>query len=177
MRVYTRRGDDGQTELRGESRVSKTNPRIEAYGTVDETNALLGHTVPTGHDDVDAHLETIQNHLHIVQAELATPDEDADSPEITAEHTELLEGWIDTADEELDPLAHFIVPGGGDAGSQLHYARSVCRRAERRVVAIPDDEYVNETVLSYLNRLSDALFTFARLVNSREGEPESEPTY
>ena len=148
MRIYTRRGDGGQTDLRGASRVSKTDPRIEAYGTVDETNALLGHTIPTGHDDVDAHLETVQNHLHIIQAELATPDEDADSPEITAEHTELLEGWIDTADEELDPLPNFIVPGSGDAGGLLHYARSGCLRAERRVVASPDAEYVYETPLS-----------------------------
>jgi cob(I)alamin adenosyltransferase len=177
MKIYTRRGDEGNTDLRGGDRVSKTSPRVEAYGTVDEVNAVVGVAYPTGHDDVDEWLGAVQNHLHIVQAEFATPDRDADSPRIADEHVDQLEAWIDEVDEELEPLQSFIVPGGSDPGARLHHARAVCRRAERRAVALAGDEEVNETTVAYLNRLSDALFTFARLVNQREGVEERAPTY
>jgi cob(I)alamin adenosyltransferase len=177
MKVYTGRGDEGMTDLRDAERVSKTSPRIEAYGTVDEANALLGVVRPTGYDDVDEWLERIQNHLHIVQAEFATPDPAADDPQIRVEHVDRLETWIDRADEELSPLESFILPSGGTPGAKLHHARAVSRRAERRAVELAATEPVNEQALAYLNRLSDALFTFGRLVNERDGEPEESPSY
>ncbi|ELZ78165.1 cob(I)yrinic acid a,c-diamide adenosyltransferase [Haloferax larsenii] len=177
MKVYTGRGDEGMTDLRDMTRVSKTSHRIEAYGTVDELNALLGTVRPTGYDDVDEVLELVQNHLHIVQADLANPDPDEDDPQIRDEHVDDLEDWIDTADEELDPLTSFILPGGSESGAKLHHARAVSRRAERRVVALAGEESVNESVVAYLNRLSDALFVYARLVNARDGVPEESPTY
>ncbi|WP_101294759.1 cob(I)yrinic acid a,c-diamide adenosyltransferase [Halegenticoccus soli] len=177
MTIYTRRGDEGMTDLRDMSRVSKTSPRIEAYGTVDEANALVGTIRPTGHDDVDETLAEIQNHLHVVQADLANPSPDEDDPQVREEHVERLESWIDEADEELDPLRSFILPGGSESGAKLHHARAVCRRAERRAVALAADEPVNEHAVAYLNRLSDALFTLARLVNKRDGVREEAPTY
>ncbi|RRJ30540.1 cob(I)yrinic acid a,c-diamide adenosyltransferase [Halocatena pleomorpha] len=177
MKIYTGRGDEGQTDLRNMSRVSKTNPRIEAYGTVDEANALVGVIVPSGHDDVDERLQEIQNHLHIVQADFADPDEDSDSPRLDDPHVDRLETWIDDCDEELDPLESFVLPGGSATGAKLHHARAVVRRAERRAVALATNEPVNETAITYLNRLSDALFVFARVVNEREGVTEESPTY
>jgi cob(I)alamin adenosyltransferase len=177
MKIYTRRGDEGQTDLRDMSRVSKASPRIEAYGNVDELNTLIGRARPTGYDDVDEWLGEVQNHLHIVQADFATPDPDEDDPVVREEHTEQLETWIDEADEELEPLTAFILPGGGDAGARLHHARSVCRRAERRAVVLMQEAEINEEAVSYLNRLSDMLFVLARLVNARDGVPEENPTY
>ncbi|UPW00761.1 cob(I)yrinic acid a,c-diamide adenosyltransferase [Halorussus gelatinilyticus] len=177
MKIYTGRGDEGQTDLRDMSRVSKASPRIEAYGTVDEVNALVGRVRPTGHDDVDDQLREIQNHLHVVQADFANPDPDEEDPAVREEHVEQLEEWMDGYDEELEPLQSFILPGGGDSGARLHHARTVCRRAERRAVALEADEDVNDTAVTYLNRLSDALFVLGRVVNQREDEPEESPTY
>lgn len=177
MKIYTGRGDAGQTDLRDMTRVSKASPRIEAYGTVDEVNALLGRVRPTGYDDVDEHLEAIQNHLFVVQADLANPEPDEDDPQIEEEHVDLLEEWMDAYDEELEPLRKFILPGGSDAGAELHHARTVCRRAERRAVALAAEADVNEAAVTYLNRLSDALFVLARVVNQRAGVPEENPTY
>lgn len=177
MSIYTGRGDEGETDLRDMSRVSKSSHRIEAYGSVDEANALLGTIRPTGHDDVDELLETIQNHLHVVQADLANPDPDPDDPQVESKHTERLEEHIDAFDEELEPLRSFILPGGGEAGAALHHARAVVRRAERRVVDLARSEPINEAVVTYLNRLSDLLFTLGRLVNARDGEPEESPSY
>jgi len=177
MSIYTGRGDEGETDLRDMSRVSKSSHRIEAYGSVDEANALLGTVRPTGHDDVDDLLETIQNHLHIVQADLANPDPDPDDPQVESEHTEELEERIDAFDEELEPLRSFILPGGGEAGAALHHARAVVRRAERRVVDLARAHPINEAVVTYLNRLSDLLFTLGRVANARDGEPEESPTY
>ncbi|ELZ02369.1 cob(I)yrinic acid a,c-diamide adenosyltransferase [Natrialba asiatica] len=177
MSIYTGRGDDGKTDLRDMTRVSKTSPRIEAYGTVDELNALLGTIRPTGHADVDDRLRAVQNHLHIVQADFANPDPDEDDPAITAAHVDTVEDWIDAFDAELEPLTAFILPSGSDPGAQLHHARTVCRRAERRAVALASEAEINEQAVQYLNRLSDGLFTFARVVNAREGEPEETPEY
>ena len=177
MSIYTGRGDEGETDLRDMSRVSKSSHRIEAYGSVDEANALLGTVRPTGHDDVDGLLETIQNHLHIVQADLANPDPDPDDPQVKNDHTAELEDRIDAFDEELEPLTSFILPGGGEVGAALHHARAVVRRAERRVVDLARSEPINEAVVTYLNRLSDLLFTLGRVANARDGEPEESPTY
>jgi len=177
MDIYTGRGDAGETDLRDLSRVSKASARIEAYGTVDEVNALVGRVRPTGEDDVDERLHEVQNHLHVLQADLANPDPDEDDPVVRPEHHETLEAWMDEYDEELEPLDRFILPGGTEAGAELHHARTVCRRAERRTVALAAEEPINETALAYLNRLSDALFVFARVVNARAGVPEESPTY
>ena len=158
-------------------RVSKTSARIEAYGSVDEVNALLGAVRSTGYDDVDDQLREIQNHLHIVQADFANPDPDEDDHRVREEHVDSLEAMIDGYDDELDTLEEFILPGGSETGSRLHHARAVCRRAERRAVSFASEEAINETAVVYLNRLSDALFTVARVVNERDGVPEENPTY
>jgi cob(I)alamin adenosyltransferase len=177
MKIYTGRGDEGQTDLRNMDRVSKASPRIEAYGSVDEVNALVGAVRPTGYDDVDDQLRAIQNHLHVVQADFANPEPDEDDPSVREDHVEELEAMIDGYDDELDPLESFILPGGSGTGSRLHHARAVCRRAERRAVAFAGEEDANGTAVVYLNRLSDALFTLARVVNDRDGVPEENPTY
>lgn len=177
MPIYTGRGDDGQTDLRTMERVGKHSPRIEAYGSVDEVNALVGTVRPTGFDDVDSILREIQNHLHVIQADFANPEPEEDDPVVRAEHVAFLEDAIDEADEELEPLQAFILPGGSESGAKLHHARAVCRRAERRAVALGHEEDLNETAVVYLNRLSDALFTLARLVNRREDVPEENPEY
>jgi cob(I)alamin adenosyltransferase len=177
MTIYTGRGDEGETDLRDMTRVSKTNPRIEAYGTVDELNSLIGRIRPTGQADVDDYLQSIQNHLFTLQADLANPDPAADDPVVTPGHVDALEDWIDASDEELDPLRSFVLPGGSETGAALYHARAVCRRAERRVVALADHDPVNADGIRYLNRLSDALFTFARLVNARAGIDEESPSY
>lgn len=179
MDIYTGRGDEGETDLRDMSRVSKANPRIEASGTVDELNACIGRIRPTGHEPIDDRLRAIQNHLHIVQADLGNPDPDDDDPQVSTDHVETIEKWIDDVQAEIDPLEAFILPGGGDAGAGLHHARAVCRRAERRVVAFHEasDDTVNQQVAIYLNRLSDALFTFGRYANAVDGVDEEHPTY
>ncbi|MFT4932755.1 MAG: cob(I)alamin adenosyltransferase [Natronomonas sp.] len=177
MKIYTGRGDEGMTDLHDMSRVSKASPRIEAYGTVDELNALIGTIRPTGYDDVDEKLEEAQNHLHVVQADLANPDPDEDDPVVQEEHVESVEEWIDEYDDELEPLERFVLPTGSETGAALHHTRTVCRRAERRVVALASEEEINEEAVQYLNRLSDGLFTWARVVNQRDGVPEDNPTY
>jgi cob(I)alamin adenosyltransferase len=178
MKIYTGRGDEGQTDLRDMSRISKDSPRIEAYGTVDELNAVVGTARPTGHDDVDDLLREVQNALHVIQADFANPDPDEDDPVITEARVDDLEDRIDEFDADLDPLEHFVLPGGSEAGAKLHQARAVCRRAERRAVAFADAEGgVNRHAIVYLNRLSDLLFTVARAVNKREGVREEQPSY
>lgn len=178
MKIYTGRGDDGLTDLRNMERVSKSSARIEAYGSVDEVNALVGKVRPTGQDDIDDQLREIQNHLHIVQADFANPDPDEDDPRVRPEHVDAVEEMIDAYDDELDPLESFILPGGSDPGARLHHARAVCRRAERRAVTFAaEDSGVNDDAVVYLNRLSDTLFTLARVVNQRESVPEENPTY
>ena len=177
MTIYTGRGDEGKTDLRDMTRVSKASHRIEAYGVVDELNALIGTVRPTDHEDIDERLEEIQNHLHVLQADFANPDADEDDPVVRDDHVELIEEWIDDYDEELEPLTSFILPTGSEKGARIHHARTVCRRAERRAVALAAEEPTNERAIEYLNRLSDGLFTFARVVNQRDGEPEEEPTY
>ncbi|WP_136688117.1 cob(I)yrinic acid a,c-diamide adenosyltransferase [Halorhabdus amylolytica] len=177
MSLYTGRGDDGNTDLRDASRVSKAGSRIEAYGTVDELNALLGTIRPTGDNDVDDVLGSVQNHLHVLQAEFANPSP-GDDPTIEVTHVEGLEAWIDEFDAELPPLESFVLPSGSETGSALHHARTVCRRAERRAVALAEETgTIREQPLTYLNRLSDLLFALARLRNHREGVPEESPTY
>jgi cob(I)alamin adenosyltransferase len=179
MRIYTRRGDDGETDLRSGERVSKSSRRIEAYGTVDEANGRVGSAaVRVDDEDVLDALETVQNGLFKTQADLANTDKDEEDPRVTDADVERVEALIDAFDDELEPLTNFILPGGSHAGAALHEARSVVRRAERRVVALAEESGTDENeVLNYLNRVSDLLFVLARVVNSRAGVEEKPPTY
>jgi cob(I)alamin adenosyltransferase len=179
-RVYTRAGDQGQTSLVGGERVSKASPRVECYGVVDELNAVLGlvRTALVGSAAAGTLLPIVarvQNELFNLGAELATPDPDrrARSPRIEARHVTVLEEEIDQLNEDLPELRSFVLPGGGWTSSYLHLARTVCRRAERLVVAVAaDGEDVGEQAVTYLNRLSDALFVFGRWAALVEGESE-----
>lgn len=175
--IYTRTGDDGTTGLFGGGRLRKSHPRLEACGTVDELNALLGivltYSLPP---EVATDLRTISSWLFIVGADLATPLEASTRssiPCITDKHTRWLEERIDLYEAELPPLKNFILPGGHPAAAHLHLARTVCRRAERAVVAAAEREQLNAAVLPFLNRLSDYLFITARLVNLRANIAET----
>jgi cob(I)alamin adenosyltransferase len=172
--IYTRGGDRGQTGLIGGSRVSKDHVRVEAYGAVDELNSQLGiaRTQLTDADLVDV-VQTIQNRLFDLGAELATPAVRRRTiPPITPEHVRALEGIIDAYEDALPALREFILPGGTEAAAMLHVARTVARRAERRVVTLARAEEVNPEILRYLNRLSDLLFVLARTVNQRTRRPD-----
>ena len=178
MKIYTKTGDAGETSLFDNSRVSKADPRVDAYGEVDEVNACLGAALAANvGDDITSVLTTVQKDLFAVGARLADPSsriaERVTKAAVTAEQIELLERTIDRLETELPPLRRFILPGGSPAGALLHLARTVCRRAERRVVALGTDS-VEPGVIIYLNRLSDLLFVMARAVNSRAGIPETE---
>ncbi len=178
MKIYTKTGDAGETSLFDNSRVSKADPRVDAYGEVDEVNACLGAAVAAGVDsDIAGVLTTIQKDLFAVGARLADPlsriADRVTKAAVTDQQIELLEATIDRLETELTPLRRFILPGGSPAGSLLHLARTVCRRAERRVVGLGADA-VEPGVIVYLNRLSDLLFVMARAVNRRAGIPETE---
>lgn len=177
MSPYTGRGDDGETDLRTGDRVSKANPRIEAYGVIDEVNALIGAVRTDCPADIGDQLGQIQNHLHVIQAELANPATDEDDPRISPADVQRLEEWIDTHQGELTPLDSFILPGGSPTGAHLHHARTVARRAERRIVHLGEEAHLSDPLQTYVNRLSDALFVFARVANARAGTPEESPTY
>lgn len=177
MKIYTRTGDNGSTGLFGGPRVAKDEDRIEAYGSVDELNAAIGLVRSAlTLSDVDQQLASIQNDLFAVGAELATPDPDAHHVRmISATSVGRLENWIDELEQELPPLKQFILPGGTPAASQLHLARAICRRAERRVVTLVrrHEVSISEELLSYLNRLSDLLFVQARVANARAQTAEN----
>jgi len=178
-KVYTRTGDDGTTGLVGGARVPKESLRLEAYGTVDELNATVGLVgVALRRSKAGERLEPIlrrvQNELFNLGAELATPDEErrARSPQVGEAHVARLEGEIDELNEGLPELRSFILPGGGEASAFLHLARTVCRRAERRVIALGRAESIGPLAAVYLNRLSDALFVFGRYAAASDGEAE-----
>ncbi len=176
MKIYTKTGDQGVTSLFGGQRVLKSHLRVEAYGTVDELNALLGVVVADcPMDDVKATLIGIQCDLFELGADLATQHNskhDDKIARITAERYAVLEEKIDLWDAELPELRSFILPGGTYPAAQLHFARTICRRAERHITALAQMEKVNEHALIYLNRLSDLLFIMARYVNFRLGREE-----
>ena len=177
-KIYTKTGDTGETSLFDNSRVSKADPRVDAYGEVDEVNACLGAALAAGVDpDVAAVLIAIQRDLFAVGARLADPSSRiaarVTKAAVAAEQIEELERTIDRLESELPPLRRFILPGGSPAGALLHLARTVCRRAERRVVGLGADA-VEPDVVIYLNRLSDLLFVMARAVNRRAGIAETE---
>ncbi|MCB9596945.1 MAG: cob(I)yrinic acid a,c-diamide adenosyltransferase [Sandaracinaceae bacterium] len=173
MKIYTKGGDAGETGLFGGTRISKASARVSAYGEVDELNSTLGVVRATGvPDDVDALLAGIQSELFGLGAELAArPGKKLGIAPVDDAQVEALEAAIDRAEEELEPLETFILPGGAMPAAQLHVARTVCRRAERAIVALGEGEVRGE-VLRYVNRLSDLLFVLARLVNHRVGVPD-----
>ncbi len=185
MKIYTKTGDAGETGLYGGSRVAKDSARVEAYGTVDELNTVLGvarAALPMNGDadGVDALLARVQSELFDLGAELATPPARLDTPLgariplATDARVAKLEGEIDFFEEALSPLKTFILPGGTPASAALHQARAVCRRAERRTVGLARTEEgtVRPEALRYLNRLSDLLFVLARQANHAAGRPD-----
>ena len=167
-KIYTRTGDRGETGLLGGGRVPKDDPRVEAYGTVDEANSVLGLLVVHLDPEMGAVIHTIQRTLFDVGAELATPGPGRVGA-VTAEQVASLEALIDRWEEELTPLRQFILPGGGAPAAICHLARAVVRRAERRTVALAHSAEINPEILRYLNRLSDCLFVLARVLNHRRG--------
>lgn len=171
MKLYTKRGDDGQTDLIGGVRVSKNHLRVSTYGAVDELNATIGLALADCHiDAVNTGLITVQCRLFDLGADLATPSSDkADPGRLTAQHVAELEQQIDAASEQLEPLRNFILPGGTTLAARLHLARTVCRRAEREIVALAEHETVDPTATIYVNRLADLLFALARLANAKAG--------
>lgn len=179
MKIYTRTGDAGGTALFGGTRVSKADPRVAAYGDVDELNACLGVVSAQGElsGDVVELLERIQKDLFAIGARLADPSEKiaerVTKAAVGDADVQRLEDWIDRFEAELPALRRFILPGGNRAGALLHLSRTVCRRAERAIVALGADA-VEMPVLAYVNRLSDLLFVLARAVNHRAGQPEIE---
>jgi cob(I)alamin adenosyltransferase len=169
-RIYTKAGDRGETGLGDGRRVPKDDPRVEAYGQVDELNAVLGLLAAYCPGGPEAGLiRSVQNDLFDVGADLCVPPADGEQPgqrlRVTAAQAERLEQAIDRLNEPLEPLHSFVLPGGTPAAAWLHLARTVCRRAERASVALAKSEPVNPQVLVYLNRLSDLLFVLARSVN------------
>jgi cob(I)alamin adenosyltransferase len=163
-RIYTRAGDAGETSLGDGTRVAKTDPRIEAYGTVDELNSLVGWALAAGlQEEFRSWLERVQNDLFDLGADLSVPlADERERLRVTGTQVEELERLCDLVNERLEPLRSFVLPGGGEAAARLHVARTVCRRAERVVATLAGEVDVNPAALAYLNRLSDLLFILAR---------------
>jgi len=173
-KIYTRTGDDGTTGLVDGSRLAKDDPRVRAYGDVDETNAIIGLArVKLDNPDLDTMLSRIQNDLFDLGADLATPlpepgDKDAEyALRMVPEQSTRLETELDQLNADLEALTSFVLPGGSPSAAYLHHARTVCRRAERKVVSMGREQNVNPAALTYLNRLSDFLFVAARWCNDQ----------
>lgn len=182
-RVYTKTGDKGQTSLVGGKRVPKDSPRIEAYGTIDELNSVVGLARVFNDENLeagDAHqflnevLCRIQDELFDLGSELATPPEQFKEGmyRVGDDEIERLEQWIDQCQEDLEPLKSFILPGGGRIGAYLHQCRTVCRRAEREILRLSREEEINPSMIKYVNRLSDLFFVLSRWIAKQTGEPE-----
>ncbi len=176
MKIYTKTGDQGETGLFGGPRVRKSDARVDAYGEVDELNAAIGAARAVVEDpEIDGHLARVQAELFCVGAELATPHEAkarSAIPSLEPASTASLEAAIDAWERELPPLSRFVLPGGTRTAAALHVARTVCRRAERRAVALSAEVEIDPAVLAYLNRLSDFLFVAARVANRRAHREE-----
>jgi cob(I)alamin adenosyltransferase len=174
-RIYTRTGDKGETGLFGGVRLHKDAIRIQAYGTIDELNAVLGLVRSELIDEeLDSQLQEIQNDLFTLGADLATIRYDAKISRINMDQVSGLESVIDRFEKELPPLTSFILPGGSRAGALMHFARTVARRGEREIVTLARNEQVNDAILPYVNRLSDLLFVLARIANHRQKKPETQ---
>ncbi len=178
MKIYTRTGDEGETGLFGGGRVGKDHVRVAAYGDVDELNSVLGLVRATTPEDFQAELlESIQRDLFSIGGQLATPDPSKvaaalEKAALSERRVAILEQAIDDATRELPPLRAFVLPGGTPKAAALHLARTTCRRAERGVVRLAREQAVHPLFVVYLNRLSDLLFTLARLANHRAGLPD-----
>jgi cob(I)alamin adenosyltransferase len=178
MKIYTRTGDTGQTSLFGGGRVDKHHLRVAAYGDVDEMNSVLGAAIACEPQEFEgSFLESIQRDLFSIGGQLATPDREKVGPalekaDLSASRIPEFEAFIDSADAELPTLEAFVLPGGTMKAALFHHARTVCRRAERAVVALSREDTVPEPIIAYLNRLSDVLFTLARLANHRANVPD-----
>lgn len=171
MKIYTKTGDDGTTGLQGDIRVLKSDPRIVAYGAVDEANASLG--IVLSHDldkDLIEILTLLQNELFLVGSDLSNPNLKNSKNRVTTQMVDSLEKTIDIFENQLDPLTNFILPGGDIAASQIHLTRAIIRRAESYAVVVKQTEEINENAMKYLNRLSDLLFVLARIINKRKGK-------
>lgn len=175
MKIYTKRGDQGNTSLFGGKRVDKSSPRIKAYGTVDELNSLIGLAAAYSLSDQGRKLvKKVQEDLFVLGSDLSTPFDYKERIERLDESSvNFLEKAIDEMEQELEPLKNFVLPGGSKQGATLHYARTVCRRAERAVVECAKQEEVSEITVKFLNRLSDFLFVLARFENKQAGVSES----
>jgi cob(I)alamin adenosyltransferase len=177
MKIYTKTGDDGTTALFSGGRVAKTHPRVEAYGTVDELNSVLGMVrALKPSQQADSWLEHVQNQLFYLGADLATPHDAKSAHVVRMDEAAIqwLEATIDTMSAQIPPLTRFILPGGTPSAAQLHIARTICRRAERCAVSLQGDEPIGDLPVHYLNRLSDWLFTLARWENHQQGIKEDE---
>ncbi|MFA6979816.1 MAG: cob(I)yrinic acid a,c-diamide adenosyltransferase [Ignavibacteriaceae bacterium] len=177
MKIYTKTGDKGETGLFGGKRVQKSSVRINAYGTVDELNAAIGVALCyVENDGVKSVLQKLQHQLFIVGADLATPLEieskNISIPRVSTQEITVAESAIDSFEEELEPLQYFILPGGSKAAAQLHVARTICRRAEREVVLLAQQEEINQNIVIFTNRISDLLFVLSRIENKTSGIPD-----
>ena len=171
--LYTRRGDKGETSLYGSRRVSKDSLLVEAYGTVDELNSYLGVVLSDCRDSMTTKsLRSVQSMLFVAGADLSSDPTKPGVPRVTAEHTRAIEELTDSAIKRLPTLRNFILPGGTRLASELQYARTICRRAERRVVAASKSENVNPETIAFLNRLSSYLFNLSRLANTKSHKKE-----
>lgn len=169
MKIYTKTGDDGNTGLQGNYRIGKSHPRIISYGTVDESNAALGLVLANSlDDDVRGVLTKIQNDLFLVGADLSNPNLNDVKNRVSLEMVLNLEQYIDKFELELPPLTNFILPGGDLSAAQLHYVRTVVRRAESQTVLLSEKDEINSNCIKYLNRLSDLFFVMSRLINKRK---------
>ncbi|TSA26768.1 MAG: cob(I)yrinic acid a,c-diamide adenosyltransferase [Ignavibacteriales bacterium] len=179
MKIYTKTGDKGKTSLFGGKRVWKDDLRIQSYGTVDELNSILGVAITEiKNKELKTILSSIQHELFNLGSDLASPEYKDNKkfsiPRITESNTKRLEGLIDKVDNKLLPLKNFILPGGLKGAALLHYARTVCRRAEREVISLSKVDMINSEIKIYLNRLSDLLFVLARFENFSSKHPDIE---
>jgi cob(I)alamin adenosyltransferase len=173
MKIYTKTGDDGNTGLQGNLRISKSHPRIISYGTVDEANAALGIVLANSlDDDIVKILTEIQNDLFLVGADLSNSNLNDMKNRVSLDKIEKLEQYIDQFESELPPLTNFILPGGDISAAQLHHVRTVVRRAETLVVQLSEKDEINANCIKYLNRLSDLFFVMGRLINKRKNNPD-----
>jgi len=169
MKIYTKTGDDGNTGLQGNFRIAKSHPRIISYGTVDEANAALGIVLANSlDDDITKIFTEIQNDLFLVGADLSNPNISDGKNRVTLDMIKRLEQHIDKFELELSPLKNFILPGGDISAAQLHYVRTVIRRAETQVVQLSEKDEINSNCIKYLNRLSDLFFVMGRIINKRK---------
>ena len=173
MKIYTKTGDDGSTGLQGNYRIDKSHPRIISYGAIDEANAALGIVLSNSLDeDITEILTEIQNDLFLVGSDLSNPNLNDVKNRVTLEMIEKLEQYIDKFESDLPPLTNFILPGGDPSAAQLHYVRTVVRRAESQTVLLGEKNEINSSCIKYLNRLSDLFFVIGRLINRRKNRED-----